>query len=369
MSSEPRLIGAEELRARLPMAAAIDALETAFRTLDAGAGPLRSTVETPSGSLLLMPAFGAAGVGVKLVTLTPSNPGRGVAYIQASYVLFDADSQSPEAVLDGAALTALRTGAVSGLATRHLARADAARLVLFGAGVQARAHLEAMCAVRPVSELVVVSRSLPAAESLVEDGLGRGLAARVGDPDAVADADLICTCTTSEDPVFDGSLLRPGVHVNAVGSHRPDARELDTETIRRGRVVVETTGRRARRGRRAGDPDRRRRARCRRRGCRSRRDGPGRCPSGGPRRTSPSSRAWGWRSRTSRSPARSSTPPPRELRRTTPRTWGRHGSDSPRRRHEPPGRGVVEKAIRFLLRAPSAPTGIRSVRSEKGVGG
>jgi ornithine cyclodeaminase/alanine dehydrogenase-like protein (mu-crystallin family) len=240
VSSEPRLIGAEELRARLPMAAAIDALETAFRTLDAGAGPLRSTVETPSGSLLLMPAFGAAGVGVKLVTLTPSNPERGAAYIQASYVLFDADSQSPEAVLDGAALTALRTGAVSGLATRHLARADAARLVLFGAGVQARAHLEAMCAIRPVSELVVVSRSLPAAESLVEDGLGRGLAARVGDPDSVADADLICTCTTSEGPVFDGSLLRPGVHVNAVGSHRPDARELDTETIRRGRIVVET---------------------------------------------------------------------------------------------------------------------------------
>ncbi len=240
MSSEPRLIGAEELRARLPMAAAVDALETAFRTLDAGGGPLRSTVETSSGSLLLMPAFGAAGVGVKLVTLTPSNPGRGVPYIQASYVLFDADTQSPEAVLDGAALTALRTGAVSGLATRHLARADAARLVLFGAGVQARAHLEAMCAVRPVSELIVVSRSRPAAESLVEDGLGRGLAARVGDPDAVADADLICTCTTSEDPVFDGSLLRPGVHVNAVGSHRPDARELDTETIRRGRVVVET---------------------------------------------------------------------------------------------------------------------------------
>jgi ornithine cyclodeaminase/alanine dehydrogenase-like protein (mu-crystallin family) len=240
VSSELRLIGAEELRARLPMAAAIDVLEAAFRTLDAGAGPLRSSVETPSGSLLLMPAFGAAGVGVKLVTLTPSNPEREMAYIQASYVLFDATTQAPEAVLDGAALTALRTGAVSGLATRHLAREDAARLVIFGAGVQAKAHLEAMCDVRPVAELVVVSRSRPAAESLVGDGLGRGLAARVGDLEAVAEADLVCTCTTSEEPLFDGSLLRPGVHVNAIGSHRPDARELDTETIRRARVVVET---------------------------------------------------------------------------------------------------------------------------------
>jgi ornithine cyclodeaminase len=162
VSSEPHLIGAEELRARLSMSAAIDALEDAFRTHDPGAGPLRSSVETPGGSLLLMPAFGEAGVGVKLVTITPSNPERELPFIQASYVLFDAGTQAPEAVLDGAALTALRTGAVSGLATRLLARENSARLVIFGAGVQARAHLQAMCAVRPVTELVVVSRSRPA---------------------------------------------------------------------------------------------------------------------------------------------------------------------------------------------------------------
>ena len=238
MSSELLPIGAEELRARLPMAAAIDALEAAFRTLPTGAGPLRTSVETPSGSLLLMPAYGEAGVGVKLVTLTPDNPGRGLPYIQASYVLFDQDTQSPEAVLDGTELTALRTAAVSGLATRHLARPDASRLVVFGAGVQARSHLEAMCAVRPVTDLVVISRSSGPGEALVREGLDRGLNARRGEPGAVAEADLVCTCTTSNAPLFDGTLLAAGVHVNAVGAHLPEARELDTATIRRGRIVV-----------------------------------------------------------------------------------------------------------------------------------
>ena len=240
MSSELRVIGAEELRARLPMEAAVDALEEAFRTLDPGSGPLRTHVETPAGTLLLMPAFGEAGVGVKLVSLTPSNPERGLPFIHASYVLFDAETQAPEAVLDGSALTALRTAAVSGLATRFLSGEDAHHLVLFGAGVQARSHLDAMCGVRPVTDLVVVSRSREPADALVEEGRRRGLTARRGKPEAVGEADLICTCTTAEEPLFDGSSLKPGAHVNGVGSYRPETRELDSETVRRARVVVET---------------------------------------------------------------------------------------------------------------------------------
>ena len=240
MSSELRLIGAEELRARLPMIAAVDALQDGFRTLDPTGGPLRTHVDTPGGSLLIMPAFGEAGVGVKLVSLTPANPERGLPFIHASYVLFDPETQAPKGVLDGSALTALRTAAVSALATRFLSRQDARRLVIFGAGVQARSHLEAMCAVRPVNDLVVVSRSRGAAEALVDEGLGRGLEARLGEPDAVREADLVCTCTTAEEPLFDGSWLPAGVHVNAVGSYRPETRELDTEAVRRARVVVET---------------------------------------------------------------------------------------------------------------------------------
>jgi ornithine cyclodeaminase/alanine dehydrogenase-like protein (mu-crystallin family) len=234
-----RLIDAEGLRRALPMAAAIDALERAF----AGAlpqAPLRSHVETPAGALLLMPAFGAEGVGVKLVTLTPSNPDRGLPLIHALYALFDAETQAPLALLDGAALTALRTGAVSGVATRHLARPEASRLVVFGAGVQARAHVEAMRAVRPLERVVVVSRTRERAEALAAEIRASGLAAEVGAPEAVAEADLVCTCTTSPTPVFDGRLLAPGAHVNAVGAYTPETRELDDEAIARARVVVET---------------------------------------------------------------------------------------------------------------------------------
>src|SRR6266516_4917697 len=120
-----RLIDADELRRALPMAAAIDALEAAFRERDPAGDPIRTHVDTPAGSLLLMPATSALGVGVKLVTLTSGNPGRGLPLIGAVYVLFDPATQAPEAVIDGAALTALRTAAVSGVATRWLANPEA----------------------------------------------------------------------------------------------------------------------------------------------------------------------------------------------------------------------------------------------------
>lgn len=236
-----RVVGAEELRAALPMAAAIDALESAFRHPDpTEVAPLRSTVETRVGSLLVMPAAGRGGAGVKLVTLTEGNPAAGLPLIYAVYVLFDPLTQEPLAMLDGAALTALRTAAVSGLATRHLAATDAHRLVVFGAGTQAAAHVEAMTAVRAIDEVVVVSRSTASAERLVDRVAASGLRATVGTPGDVATADLVCTCTTSKTPVVVGGLLRPGAHVNAIGAYEPHAREVDTETIRRARVVVET---------------------------------------------------------------------------------------------------------------------------------
>jgi ornithine cyclodeaminase/alanine dehydrogenase-like protein (mu-crystallin family) len=228
------LIDAGELDRRLGMRGAIDALEAAFA---AGVPrvPLRTTTSTPDGELLLMPAAGNQGVGVKLITLTPENPERGAPLVQGVYVLFCTDAQSPEAVIDGASLTALRTGAVSGLATRWLAREDATRLVVFGAGVQARVHVEAVRTVREIGEVVIVSRARQRAEALASEVGGR-----VGSVTDVPGADIVCTCTSSPRPLFAGEMLADGVHVNAVGAYTPDTRELDTTAVRRARVAVET---------------------------------------------------------------------------------------------------------------------------------
>jgi ornithine cyclodeaminase len=184
----------------------------------------------------MMPAAGDPGVGVKLVTLTERNPAAGLPFIHALYVLFDPLTQAPRLFVDGSALTALRTSAVSGLATELLAREDARRLVIFGAGVQARAHLDAMAAVRTLTDVVVVGRTREHAEALVRHARSIGLDAEVGGPDAVAVADIVCTCTTATEPLFDGAELAEGAHVNAVGAYQLDAREVDTETVRRAKV-------------------------------------------------------------------------------------------------------------------------------------
>jgi len=235
----PAFIDADRLARLLPIGDAIDALEALF------AAPLPETPrrvrnETPSGELLLMPAFGSRYAGVKLVTVAPANPSRDLPVVQGTYVLLDAHTLTPVSVVDGTALTALRTAAVSGLATRHLTRPNARALVIFGAGVQANAHLDAMMAVRDVSSLGVISRSPEPAAALAARAEYLGITAAVTGPEGVREADIVCTCTTSPRPLFDGSQLRPGVHVNAVGAYRPDQRELDDDTVRRGRLVVET---------------------------------------------------------------------------------------------------------------------------------
>jgi ornithine cyclodeaminase/alanine dehydrogenase-like protein (mu-crystallin family) len=236
-----RFIEGEELRAGLSMTAAVDALETAFAREDPSLiAPMRTTLATPAGTLLTMPAAGDAGVGIKLVTLSEFNPQRGLPFVHAVYVLFDARTQEPEAVFGGAELTALRTAAVSGLATRHLANPDASHLVLFGAGVQAAAHLDAMLAVRPVREATIVGRTPSRVEALIAQARSLGVDARAGTPEDVGTADLICTCTTSAVSVFNGQDLAGGAHINAVGAYLAHQRELDTETIRRAKVVVET---------------------------------------------------------------------------------------------------------------------------------
>ncbi|HYU94038.1 MAG TPA: ornithine cyclodeaminase family protein [Actinomycetota bacterium] len=238
--SEFPFIDADRLGRLLSMEAAIDALEAAFGSDALPAAPLRTHIETGAGSLVAMPATGPLGTGVKLLTVTPGNAEVGRPLIQGLYVLFSVGTQEPEAAIDGEAITALRTGAVSGLATRYLARDQAAHLVIFGAGTQARAHLDAMLAVRPIDRVTFVSRTAGRAEALAGSAREMGVTSEVAGPDAVRAADIVCTCTTSPTPVFEGSLLSAGSHVNAIGAYTPQTRELDDETIRRGRVVVET---------------------------------------------------------------------------------------------------------------------------------
>jgi ornithine cyclodeaminase/alanine dehydrogenase-like protein (mu-crystallin family) len=235
-----RTLDAAALRAALPWDAAIAALDAAFRHEDPAATPARSHLDVPGGELLLMPAHGRGGLGVKLVTLAPGNPPRGLPFIHGAYVLFSADGLVPEALLDGSELTAIRTAAVSALATDRLARRDAARLVVFGAGTQARAHVHALRAVRPIERVGIVGRDPARAAALVAELRAEGIDAATAEPGAVAEADLVCTCTTSPTPLFAGGALAPGTHVNAIGAYRADLRELDGTALGRARVVVET---------------------------------------------------------------------------------------------------------------------------------
>lgn len=229
-------VEAGEIERLLPMSDAIDVLERMFCSATPPEAPRRQHHATGHGDLLVMPAWDARGIGIKLVTVTPGNRERGLPLINGIYVLFAAPTGDPVLLVDAAALTGLRTAAVSGVATRHLSRENSSHLVVFGSGVQARAHIEAMRAVRPIQAVTIVGRSRSGAERLAAETGGE-----VGDPDAVTDADVICTCTTATEPLFDGSRVGAGTHVNAIGSYRPDARELDDLLIARSRVVVDTS--------------------------------------------------------------------------------------------------------------------------------
>lgn len=218
---------------------AVDALEAALMSgFDPEQDAPRSRLATDAGELLLMPSTLGELSGVKLLSLTGDNPQRGLPVVQGAYLLFEAPGQRPVALLDGAALTDVRTAAVSALAVRHLLPGPAGRplrLVVIGAGPQARAHVETMRALHELASVTLVGRD-PERVTTLADEVGAG----VGDVSSVAEADVVCCCTSATTPLFDGDLVRDDAVVVAIGSHHPDARETDDALVRRAVVVVES---------------------------------------------------------------------------------------------------------------------------------
>jgi ornithine cyclodeaminase len=245
-----RILSADDVRRAVPMAAAIDAVAAAFASLSSGAAvaPLRTHIDAPEqqGVSLFMPARVAGAqpaLGLKVVSVFPQNAARAEPAIYALVSLFDPASGRPLAVLDGTYLTALRTGAASGAATRHMARADAHRLAIFGAGAQALTQALAVCAVRPVDAIWIVNRTrdhaaLLAARLRAEGYAGDVLIAPSAER-ALAEADIVCTATSAATPLFRDAELRPGTHINAVGAYKPTMAEVPAETVARARLIVD----------------------------------------------------------------------------------------------------------------------------------
>jgi ornithine cyclodeaminase/alanine dehydrogenase-like protein (mu-crystallin family) len=233
------VIDGPQLEALVPVDAAISALREALRSGAATtAGPPRVTTPVRAGHLLLMPAENTALVGVKITGVAPDNPFRGLPRITGTYLVHDAATLQPLAAIDGAALTLLRTAALSALAVAELATASASRLLVYGTGPQAAAHIHAVATVRSIDEVAVAGRTPESTAAFVRrwDGESR---LRPATPNDVEGADLVVCCTSSSVPLFDGRRLPPHATVVAMGSHTLDARELDTHTIRRSTVVVE----------------------------------------------------------------------------------------------------------------------------------
>ena len=210
--------------------------------------PLRPVLRVPDSpnAFALMPAYSSAlgALGAKLITVFPGNHGTGRDSHQGVVVLFDAANGELLAVMDAASITAVRTAAVSGVATKLLARPEAATVAILGAGVQGRSHVAAMLAARPFERVRVWSRSQEHAAALVdrmrqEVGGRVRLEACASASEAVRGADVVCTVTASREPVLLGEWLADGAHVNAVGASIPTARELDTPAVARAELYVD----------------------------------------------------------------------------------------------------------------------------------
>jgi ornithine cyclodeaminase/alanine dehydrogenase-like protein (mu-crystallin family) len=247
MSSKVLFLSAADVDRALSMPTAIAAVRDAFVDLSKGEAdvPLRTPITLAgAGAALFMPVHlpRQKQLGIKVVTVIPENRDRDLPTIQALVAVFDAETGSPLAVMDGELLTAVRTGAASGVATDALARKNAAVAAVIGAGVQGMRQLEAVCCVRTIREALVFDADRERAEAFAtEMGRRLGRTVRVLDKvSAVFAADVVCTATSSALPVVGDADLARGAHVNAIGAYRPNTREIPGEAVGRATLVVDS---------------------------------------------------------------------------------------------------------------------------------
>lgn len=247
------ILNATEVRQALPMNTAIAAMKDAYASLSDGTAvaPLRTRLPIPSRDAvsLFMPAYmkkdSTEALAVKVVSLYPSNPPRGLAYIQAAVLVFDAETGRAIALLEGSSLTAIRTGAGSGAAIDLLARKDSKVVAIFGAGPQGKTQLEAACSARNIETAFIYNPTTAKAESFVEEMAGLGnipkdIRVAKTPQEAIENADIICTATGSKKPIFDDKDVNTGTHISAIGAYTPEMQELPIETVARSRIVVDS---------------------------------------------------------------------------------------------------------------------------------
>ena len=247
------ILTASDVRKALPMAQTIEAMKSAYAALSAGQAevPLRARLPVPpqQGVSLFMPSFvdsdSGQALAVKVVSVFPHNPEKGHPLIYAAVLVMDAESAKPLALLEGSALTAIRTGAGAGAATDLLARQDSKTAAIFGAGVQGRTQLEAICTVRKIDTAWIYDQDEEKTNVFIEEMAGqgpipKGLRAASSPAQAVAEADVISAATTSHTPVFDAADMKAGAHINGIGSYLPEMQEIPAEAIQQALVVVDS---------------------------------------------------------------------------------------------------------------------------------
>ena len=226
----------------------IDAVRRAFLQLSAGEAiiPERTQIDVPEvkGTTLIMPGYLAKDkkMAIKVVSVFPQNHALGLPTIHAVVVVVDVQTGIPVCVLDGTLLTAMRTGAATGVATQLLSRDDAKNAAIFGAGLQAQTQLEAVCAVRKIKKARVFDLDPKLAEeyaNLMEERLSIPVTVSTDPNKTAASGDIICTATTAETPVFDDFSVRPGTHINAIGVFKPHMHEIPVDTVVRAKVYVD----------------------------------------------------------------------------------------------------------------------------------